>query len=76
MIQERAKTLLQEMFKLDPQKLKGDASLFDDLDLDSIDVIDLLTQLNDEFTLELSPFDFENCQTLDQFLQKLNQAGN
>ena len=71
-IEQRAKILLSEMFGINQNKLTPNALLLSDLDLDSIDVIDLLMKLNDEFSLELSPFDFENCETLEQFLKKLS----
>lgn len=72
-IAERAKILLQEMFGIDQSRLLPDASLLNDLDLDSIDIIDLLMKLNQEYDLELSPFDFENCGTLEQFTTRLSE---
>lgn len=75
-IAERAKILLHEMFGIEQSKLKAEASLLNDLDLDSIDIIDLLMKLNDEYELQLSPFDFENCQTLAQFTDKLQNLKN
>ena len=71
-IEKRASLLLTEMFGIEESKLKKQASLTNDLDLDSIDMIDLLMKLNDEYNLDLSPFDFENCNTLEQFLERLN----
>ena len=62
-IKERALNLLNEMFGIEQSRLVPKASLLNDLDLDSIDTIDLLMKLNEEFQLELSPFDFENCNT-------------
>lgn len=71
-IADRAKTLLIEMFGIAESKLTPNASLVNDLDLDSIDIIDLLMKLNDEYSLDLSPFDFENCDTLEQFTARLS----
>lgn len=73
-IEERAKILLVEMFGIAESKLTPEASLLNDLDLDSIDIIDLLMKLNDEFATDFSPFDFENCNTLQQFTARLNQT--
>lgn len=73
-VAERAKVLLKEMFGIAENKLVPNASLLNDLDLDSIDIIDLLMKLNEEYSLELSPFDFENCNTLEQFIARLREC--
>ncbi len=70
-ISSRANTLLVEMFGIQADLLSVDKSLTEDLGLDSIDVIDLLTTLNDEFSLDLNPFDFEGCTLLGDFLERL-----
>lgn len=73
-ISSRAKILLTEMFGISPEALKPESSLNTDLGLDSIDTIDLLTTLNDEFNLDLSPFDFEGCELLNDFLLRLEET--
>ena len=73
-IAKRAQALLVETFHVAKDKMHAEASLSDELDVDSIDVIELLSTLNDEFSLDLTPFDFEGCQTLGQFLQRLVEA--
>jgi len=66
-IETRAKALMVEMLALKPEQLTPDASLVDDLNMDSIDTIDLLMKLSDEFELDLNPADFENCKTISDF---------
>lgn len=73
-ISARASVLLTEMFGISADKLKPESSLTADLGLDSIDTIDLLTSLNDEFDLDLSPFDFEGCSLLNEFLLRLEET--
>ena len=70
-ISNKAKSLLVEMFGLSTTDLSREKSLNKDLGLDSIDTIDLLTSLNDEFNIDLSPFDFEGCELLGDFLDRL-----
>ena len=72
-IGSRARDLIVEMFEIDPASLRKGASLADDLDLDSIDVIDLLMRLNDEYGLEMGPYEFENCRTLEEFLVRIRE---
>ena len=59
------------MFGLKEEALSREKSLSQDLGLDSIDTIDLLTTLNEEFDIDLSPFDFEGCSLLGEFLDRL-----
>lgn len=73
-IAQRAQTLLVETFHVAKEKMQAEASLSDELDVDSIDMIELLSTLNDELSLDLTPFDFEGCQTLGQFLQRLVES--
>lgn len=69
----RAKALIIEMFGVAEEKIIPEASLTSDLDLDSIDTIDLLSTLNDEFLIDASPFDFEGCETIGAFLERLKE---
>lgn len=73
-IARRAQALLVETFNVVKEKMHEDALLSDELDVDSIDMIELLSTLNDEFSIDLTPFDFEGCRTLGQFLQRLVEA--
>lgn len=73
-IAQKAQVLLVETFNVAKEKMHAEASLSDELDVDSIDMIELLSSLNDEFSLDLTPFDFEGCQTLGQFLQRLVES--
>ena len=46
---EKLKTILVDDFEIAPEKLTLDANLFEDLELDSIDAVDLAVKLQ-EFT--------------------------
>ena len=43
----RVQAILAETFEIDPERIKPDATLFADLDLDSIDAIDLVVKLQE-----------------------------
>jgi acyl carrier protein len=70
-LEQRARNLLSEMFGIAEERLQPEASISDDLNLDSIDIVDLLSSLNAEFNLDLSPMDFEGCVKLEEFLTRL-----
>lgn len=46
---DRLKSILADDFEIEPEKLVLDANLFEDLELDSIDAVDLAVKLQ-EFT--------------------------
>ena len=45
---ERIRATMVEMFELDPESVTLDARVFEDLDLDSIDAIDLVARLQSQ----------------------------
>ncbi len=71
-VSERSRVLFVELFGLDPTSLSAEKSIVEDLGLDSIDLIDLLTKINEEFNLDLDPSDFEGCALLGEFLDRLD----
>jgi acyl carrier protein len=56
--------LMADMFELDPAVLTEDAHLYDDLDIDSIDAVDLIVELKNYTGKKISPDDFKNVRTL------------
>jgi acyl carrier protein len=50
----RVREILAESFELEPDAIRPDAHLIDDLDLDSIDAIDLAVSLEEETGLDVS----------------------
>ena len=52
-IYDRLKKILVDSFELDADEIRLDAHLIDDLDLDSIDAIDLAVGLEEELSLEV-----------------------
>ena len=50
---ERINALLVEEFELDPDEVRPEANLRDDLELDSLDAIDLVVAIEKEFGLRM-----------------------
>ena len=51
---ERLSAILVKSFEIDPSQIELSSHIIDDLDLDSLDAIDLAVGLEDETGLELS----------------------
>jgi acyl carrier protein len=58
------KNTLVEQFELDPAKITPDARLYEDLDLDSIDAVDMIIKLQELTGCKVSPEDFKGVQTV------------
>jgi len=68
---------LQDLFDLPAEKITLSARLFDDLDLDSIDAVDLVVKLQEYTGRKISPSEFKSVRTIgdvvDRIYAKVNQ---
>ena len=60
MILEKVKAILAEQFDVDEDKIAEDTDLQEDLGADSLDVVDLLMSIEDEFEIEVPDDEIEN----------------
>lgn len=58
------KETLAGEFEIDEAKLVPEARLFEDLDLDSIDAVDLVVRLQNQTGLKVQADDFKSIRTL------------
>lgn len=56
--------LMSEMFELAPEAIVLSANLSLDLDIDSIDAVDLMVRLRDITGKRINPEDFKNVRTI------------
>ncbi|WP_100487654.1 acyl carrier protein [Sporolactobacillus pectinivorans] len=61
---ERVKKIVVDRLGVDEADVKPEASFKDDLDADSLDIVELVMELEDEFNLEISDEDAEKIQTV------------
>ncbi len=62
---------LQELFELPAEKITLDARLSDDLDLDSIDAVDLVVKLQEYTGRKISPSEFKSVRTIGDVVDKI-----
>lgn len=60
----RLRQVLQETFEIDPARVTPSAHLFTDLELDSIDAVDLAIQVQDMTGTRIKPEDFKSVRTV------------
>ncbi|WP_297959033.1 acyl carrier protein [uncultured Campylobacter sp.] len=74
---EILKKALVELFEIDESKVVPEAKIYEDLQIDSIDAIDLVDYVKKNTGYKLMPDDFKNIQTLgdivDAVAAKLDQ---
>lgn len=63
-IETTIKKILVEDFEADPNKLELSTNLFTDLDLDSIDAVDLVVRLQQQTGKKVNSADFREIRTL------------
>ena len=62
---------LQELFELPAEKLSLNARLSEDLDLDSIDAVDLVVKLQEYTGRKISPSEFKSVRTIADVVEKI-----
>jgi acyl carrier protein len=63
--------MLHEMFELDKAKITPQANLYTDLDIDSIDAVDLAVKLKQLTGKRLQPEVFKNVRTIQDVVDAL-----
>ena len=64
MLFEKVKAILSEQFDVEEDSITMESSITDDLGADSLDVVDLLMSIEDEFEVEVPDSEVENIKTV------------
>ena len=63
---ERVKSVLSEQLGVDESEITEDASFQDDLDADSLDLVELIMELEDNFGMKIPDEDAQKITTVGQ----------
>ncbi len=66
-INEKVKNFLVEDLEIEEDKIEGGARLKEDLGIDSLEVVDVVVLVEEQFGYKMKPEDFKELITLDQF---------
>ena len=72
-IKEKVITFLVEELEIEESKIQDQARLKEDLGIDSLEVVDVVVLVEEEFGFKMKPEDFKQIQTLDQFCQFIQE---
>jgi acyl carrier protein len=65
--------ILSEAFDLPPDRITPGARLFQDLDLDSIDAVDLIVKIQQYTNRKIDPETFKQVRTIDDVVEAIHR---
>jgi len=70
---QRLKTLVAERLGVDESQILPEASFVEDLNADSLDLVELIMSLEEEFDIEIPDEDAEGMQTVGDAIEYLKE---
>ena len=74
-IPTKVKDIIVEQLGVDPEKVKPEASFIDDLGADSLDIVELVMAMEEEFDLEIPDEDAEKLRTVQDVASYIASKG-
>lgn len=68
-IYEQLVDILNELFEIPGSDIKPESNLYDDLDIDSIDAVDMAVRLNELTGQKIQPSDFRDIRTVNDVVE-------
>lgn len=75
-ILERVRAALIELFDVEGERITLEANLYQDLEIDSIDAVDLVDRLRRETGLKIAAEDFKAVRTVDDLVETVHRLLN
>ena len=72
-MEDRVKEIIVEQLGVDADQVTSDASFVDDLGADSLDTVELVMALEEEFDIEIPDEDAEKIATVNDAIDYLNE---
>ena len=70
---DRLKKIVVEQLGVDEEEVKPEASFVDDLNADSLDLVELIMSLKEEFGTEISDEDAERIRTVGDAVEYIDE---
>lgn len=74
-MQTKVNKIIEEQLGVDPDRVKPEASFIDDLGADSLDIVELVMAMEEEFDIEIPDEDAEKLKTVQDVLNYLEGKG-
>ena len=73
MVFERIRAILVDQLDLEEEKVTMEADIVDDLEADSLDVVDLVMTIEDEYGVEVPDDQIENFRTVGDIVRYIEE---
>lgn len=70
---EAVRTILAEQLELDAAEINMDTNIIDDLDADSLDFVEMVTSIEDEFNIVITDESVGDFKTIRQVVEYLKE---
>ncbi len=74
-IQPKVKKIIEEQLGVDSERVKAEASFIDDLGADSLDIVELVMAMEEEFDIEIPDEEAEKLRTVQDVFNYLESKG-
>jgi acyl carrier protein len=75
-IEERVKTIICDQLAVEPEKVVTGASFIEDLGADSLDIVELVMQMEEEFDLDIPDEDAEKIKTVGDVVKYISSKAS
>ena len=72
-IYQRILQMMEELFEIEPQQVSRESRLYEDLDIDSIDAVDLVIELKKITGKKMQPDDFKSVRTVQDVVDAVSR---
>jgi len=72
-ILQKLKDILEELFEVDPASVTLETRIFEELDIDSIDAVDLVIKLKEFTGKKIQPEQFKNVRTINDVVELVSE---
>jgi acyl carrier protein len=72
-VEERVKEIIAEQLGLEKEDIQLDASFIDDLGADSLDIVEMIMTIEDEYDVEISDDDAEKIATVQDAINYIKE---
>jgi acyl carrier protein len=74
-LQPKVMKIIEEQLGVDPECVKPESSFIDDLGADSLDIVELVMAMEEEFEIEIPDEDAEKLRTVQDVMKYLETKG-
>ncbi len=71
MVLKKIKEIIEDVLEIDANDIDLDAEMQDDLEIDSLDLFQIISQIEMEYDIEIE--DLENIKTLNMLVEKVEK---